>query len=436
MTRSTTDTQTDTQTDDFDRRLDHYAEILVRHGAGLREGQDVYVHAEVAHRELALRVAEAAYDAGAAHVDLHFVDPRAIEQMIRRSRLERLETYHTDETAWLNQALLSHGALISLRGDEDPRLLPALAESHAERHAVYTRGASHKGKAFSNHGVNRSLCPWVVAGGATPGWAAVVFPDLDPDEAVGRLWDCIFRFTSADRDDAVEQLAAKDRVLHGRRALLDDLAVRELHVAGPGTDLRIGLSSKARWLGGSKTTAGGQSFNANVPSEENFTTPDRTKTEGTLRATMPFRTKSGVLVEDLEMRFESGRLVEFEAGRGADGFRRWIDTDEGARYLGEVALVGGDSPIARSGLFFEHTLFDENAWPHVALGQAYSTALRGGEELGRAELDKLGANSSAIHTDIMFGSPEVTITATECSRDEPVVLIDRGRWTERFRNPD
>lgn len=418
---------------DFNIQLDRYAEILVRHGAGLQPGQQVFVHAEVAHRELALRVAEAAYDAGAGHVDLHFVDPRQIEQMIRRSSLERLETYHTAESAWLNEVLLARGALISLRGDENPRLLPALADSHPDRHAVYSRGASFKGQAFSNHGVNRSLCPWVVAGGATRGWAGIVFPELDPDVALSELWNCIFRFTCADSEDAVARLAAKDRRLHARRALLDALGIRELHVEGPGTDLRVGLSSRARWLGGSKSTVTGQSFNANVPSEENFTTPDRRRTEGTLTATMPFRTKNGVLVEDLVMRFEQGRLVDFTAGRGGDGFGRWIDTDEGARYLGEIALVGSDSPIAQSGIFFEHTLFDENAWPHAALGQAYSTALRGGEDLSRAELDELGANSSSIHTDIMFGSPEVTITATDCADSEPTVLIDRGEWAEPFK---
>lgn len=416
-------------------QLDRYADILVRHGAGLREGQEVYVHAEVAHRELALRVAEAAYDAGAGHVELRFVDPRAVAQMIRRSRLERLETYHTAETDWLNRALVSRAALISLRGEEDPRLLPRLAESHADRHGVYTRGASLKGKAFSNHGVNRSLCPWVVAGGATPGWASLVFPDLDLGEAEDRLWRHIFRFASADRDDAVERLAAKDRTLHGRRALLDDLGIREIHVEGPGTDLRVGLSEKARWLGGSKTTTSGQPFNANVPSEENFTTPDRRRTEGTLAATMPFRTKSGVLVEELVMHFESGRLVDFDAGRGADGFRRWVDTDDGARYLGEFALVGDDSPIAQSGLFFEHTLFDENAWAHAALGQAYSTALRGGEDMNQSRLEALGANNSAIHTDIMFGSPDVSITATDCANGRPTVLIENGAWETPFRNP-
>lgn len=421
--------------DDFERCLDRYAEILVRHGAGLRPDQDLFIHAEVAHRELALRVAEKAYDAGAGHVDIRFADPRQVEQMIRRSRLERLETYHTAETAWLNQTLDRYGALISLRGDENPRLLPALAESHPDRHAVYTRGASTKGRAFSNHGVNRSLCPWVVAGGATRGWAKIVFPDLDSEEALQELWRWIFRFTSADRDDAVERLAEKDRRLHGRRRLLDDLVIRELHVVGPGTDLRVGLSDAARWLGGSKTTVSGQAFNANVPSEENFTTPDRRRTEGSLRATMPFRTKSGVLVEDLEMRFEAGRLTEFTAGRGAEGFRRWIDTDDGARYLGEIALVGKDSPIAGSGLFFEHTLFDENAWPHAAVGQAYSTALRGGESMSQERLEELGANSSAIHTDIMFGSPEVSIAATDSARGE-VLLIDRGKWVEPYRSAE
>lgn len=431
-----------TSNESFDARLDRYAEILVRHGAGLgmerspaKAPQEVFVHAEVAHRELALRVAEAAYDAGAGHVSVRYIDPLLVAKTIRRGPLERLETMHTEEAAWLNDALSHRAALISLRGDEDPRLMPELADEEAERHAVFTRGSSQKGKAFLHHGVNRRLCPWVVAGAATPGWGKVVFPDLDEDAALARLWEEIFHFTGADRADAVEHLEAKDRRLHGRRRLLDELAIREIHVEGPGTDLRVGLSERARWLGGSKETIYGQRFNANVPSEENYTTPDRRCAEGTLRATMPFRTKSGVLVEGLEMRFADGRMVDFAAERGEAGFRRWVDTDDGARCLGELALVGGDSPIARSGLFFEHTLFDENAWSHAALGQSYSTALRGGEEMGQSELEEVGANASAIHTDVMFGSPEVTIRATE-SRDGEVLLIENGRWTDPFADPD
>ncbi len=142
-------------------------------------------------------------------------------------------------------------------------------------------------------------------------------------------------------------MAEKDRRLHARRAALDALEIREVHIHGGGSDLRVGLSEAARWLGGSKETAFGQKFQANVPTEENFTTPDRRTAEGRLAATMPFRTRTGLLVKGLAMEFEKGRLVRFEAQEGAAEFARWIDLDEGARYLGELALVGADSAIAQ-----------------------------------------------------------------------------------------
>lgn len=419
-----------------ERHLQRYAEILVEHGAGLREGQTLFIHAETAHRDLTLRVAEAAYDRGAALVRFWINDPLLQAQLVRRGRLEDVELSRSVEQQWFNDVVRAHGALISLRGDEYPDLQQGLAETHPEAHAAFTRATTAASRNFHLHGINRSLCPWVVAGAPCVGWARQVFParefpELDDDAALDRLAELVFRLTNADRDDALERAAAKDRLLHARRRALDRLAIRELHVSGPGTDLRVGLTARARWLGGSKKAASGQIYNANVPSEENFTTPDRRATEGRVRATMPFRLKNGVLVKDLEMTFEKGRLTRFEAGEGKEGFRRWIDLDEGARHLGEIALVAQDSPVAESGIFFEHTLYDENASAHLALGKAYATALQGGDAMSTAELAKLGVNDSAIHTDIMYGSTEVTITATRTAEGE-VTIIENGRWTERF----
>ena len=306
-----------------------------------------------------------------------------------------------------------------------------LATSHPRQHAAYTRSTQAVPRIFHAHGINRALCPWVVAGAVTPGWAQQVFSDLGPEEAVDRLSELIFSFTHADREDALERAAETDRRLHARRRVLDRLSIREVHVVGGGSDFRVGFSEKSRWLGGSKATASGQSFNANVPSEENFTTPDRRRTRGRFRATMPFRLRTGVLVKDLVMDFDEGRVVHFAASEGAEGFGRWIDTDAGGRYLGEFALVGEDSPIARSKTFFEHTLFDENASCHVAVGSAYATALDGGESMSEGELAEVGCNQSTIHTDMMFGSTEVSVVATETAEGE-VPLIDRGHWTPRF----
>lgn len=414
-----------------EKHLQRYAEILVEHGAGLRQGQTLFIHAEVAHRDLVRRIAEAAYDRDAGLVRTWLNDPLLQAQLVRHGRLEDVELGRAEEQTWYEDVVRARGAIISLRGDEYPSLQQELSAAYPESHAAFTRATNAVPRVFHLHGINRSLCPWVVAGAPCAGWAKQVFPGVDGDLALDRLAELVFGFTHADRDDAVELAAAKDRLLHARRRELDGLAIRELHIVGPGTDLRVGLSARARWLGGSKQTAAGQTFNANVPSEENFTTPDRRVTTGRVRATMPFRLKSGVLVKDLEMTFENGRLIHFEAGDGKEGFERWIDLDEGARHLGEIALVAQDSPIAESGVFFEHTLYDENASAHFALGKAYATALRGGEEMTGAERAELGVNESAIHTDIMVGSTEVTIVASRSAEGE-VVLIENGRWTERF----
>jgi aminopeptidase len=415
-----------------DKHLDRYAEILVMHGAGLRAGQDLFLSADVAHRDLALRVGEAAYDRGAGAVHYWLNDPLQHAQTIRRGRLEQVEAARAHERQWFDEIVRQRSALISLRGDEYPGLQQRLGNEHPAAHAAFVKSSLNVTVLFHNHGINRSLCPWVVAGAATPSWAQRVFPELPTEEAVDRLWEQIFRFTFADCEDAVERAGARDRLLHKRRRELNALGIREVHVFGEGTDLWVGLSDRHRWLGGSKETANGQTFNANVPSEENFTTPDRRLTRGHVRATMPFNIKNGGLVEDVAMNFEDGRLVDFEAGRGKELFARWIDSDEGARYLGEFALVGQDSAIAQSGLFFEHTLYDANAWSHLALGRANATALEGGDAMTAAELAEVGSNTSAIHTDIMFGSLEVTILATKSDEGE-VVLIENGEWAERFR---
>lgn len=414
-----------------ERHLDRYARLLVEHGAGLGAGQDLYLRAEVAHRDFALRVAEAAYDLGAAAVHFRFKDPRVGAQLIRRGRLEQIALAHDQEACWINQLVRTRSAVITLVGDELPRLMAELARTHPESHALFTRGASLAATGLIAYGVNRSLCPWVVAGAVTPGWACQVFPDLPESQAVERLHEWVFKLTGADREDVMELAAAKDRRLHARRRLLNELQIREIRVIGGGTDLTVGFSERARWLGGSKRTVAGQSFNANVPSEENFTTPDRRLTQGRLVATMPFRTKSGLLVEDLVLTFRDGRVVEHQAGRGEREFETWIDSDDSGRFLGEFALVGQDSPIAESGIFFENTLYDENAWSHAALGSGYANGLDGGPEMSRRELDEHGCNSSIIHTDIMFGSTEVTVVASR-SREGEVVLLDRGNWAERF----
>ena len=199
-----------------------------------------------------------------------------------------------------------------------------------------------------------------------------------------------------------------------------------LHFQGPGTDLRVGLSDGHIWMGGSEAAKNGVTCNPNIPTEEIFTTPHRARCDGHVRSTKPL-SYSGTLIRDIEVRFEAGRIVGARASSGQDVLDKVLDTDEGARRLGEVALVPNSSPISASGLLFYNTLYDENAACHVAIGQAYRTCLEGGTTASDAELAERGANSSLIHIDWMIGSGEVDITGIHADgATEP--LMRAGEW--------
>jgi aminopeptidase len=209
--------------------------------------------------------------------------------------------------------------------------------------------------------------------------------------------------------------------------LPEDESYREIRITGGGNDLVVGLSEAARFRDAETTAADGRRFLVNVPSFEVFTTPDRRRTEGVLTASRPVCLPEGTAVEGLELEFRAGRLADFRARRGAAAFGRWLDVDDGARFLGEIALVGCDSPIGESATVFEQRLLDENAAAHVAVGFGYLGALRRGEDLTAQELDEIGLNRSAVHVDVPFGTSEVDVLATMSRRGE-VPLLEKGLW--------
>jgi aminopeptidase len=353
--------------------------------------------------------------------------------LIRHGRLEDIELSHAELQAWYATIVRHGAAYICLQGPEYPHLPAELARTHPERYAVYRRGCSAASSGFQRYGLEGQTCPWVVAPCAARGWGQVVFPDSPAPEALDQLAERIFQITFADQEQAFELAATRDRQLKARCRQLDKLGITEVLVHGGGSHLRVGLSPKARWRGGAQKTSAGQTFYSNMPSVEISTTPDQRLTEGCLAATRPFRLRGGPVVKDLVLRFEGGQVVGFDASCGQEVFGRWLETNAGARRLGEFALVSEDSCIARCGLFFDLALLDENASSHVALGFGYTRALSGGESKSPRELEELGCNLSAVHMDIMFGSKEVTIVATR-SREGEVLLLDQGCWPERFVN--
>jgi aminopeptidase len=267
---------------------------------------------------------------------------------------------------------------------------------------------------------------WSIVSAATPAWARTVFPG-EPDEvAVPRLWDAIFTASRIDQDDPVAAWGRHNAELRARTQLLNGKRFAALRFKGPGTDLEVGLADDHEWHGGSTTAGNGIVCNANIPTEEVFTTPHRLRVSGTVSSTKPL-SYQGTVIDGISVRFEEGRIVDAASRTGQEVLTKVLDTDEGARRLGEVALVPDSSPISASGLLFYSTLFDENAASHIALGQAYSKCIRGGLAMGEDDLVARGCNRSLIHIDWMIGSSMVDVDGVTAEGSaEPVMRA--GEW--------
>jgi aminopeptidase len=408
--------------------LDRYATLLVKHGANVQPGQLVNIGAEVIHRDLAYRIAREAYRAGASNVMLDLTEPR-----LQRFKLDTVKDEHVSlvprcVSTKYEQILEEGGATIKIIGPEFPLLLAGVPPKRVnnERLAFYNAV-----KSFYQEGIGKSKVHWTIGAAATPSWGARVFPDLSPEQAEDALWRAIFSIARVDREDFLEVWQHHNQTLHRRGQLLNQCRIKTLHFTGPGTDLRVGLSERAKFKGGTDNGPTGKPFEPNIPTEENFTTPDCRRTEGTVRATRPFLV-NGVLIEGLSLTFKAGAIESFSAASGADTFREYINSDPGAKFLGEVALVGIDSPVFQSGRVFEEILFDENAACHIAVGSAYKFCIHGGESMSSDELAAIGCNESSVHTDMMISNEEVTVEA-ELYQGGKVTIIRDGAWQGEFR---
>lgn len=274
--------------------------------------------------------------------------------------------------------------------------------------------------------VMKDAVNWCVVAVATPAWADKVFPDAPEGERVELLWDAIFKAVRADQDDAVENWQTHLSELEVRRTYLNERRYRALHYRAPGTDLLLGLADGHIWRGGASQNDAGTTFVANLPTEEVFSAPHRTRVEGTVASSKPL-SYSGQLIEDFSLTFKEGRVVEVKAAQGQDALERLLATDDGATRLGEVALVPHSSPISQSGLLFYNTLFDENAASHLALGRAYRFCAEGGTTMSDAEAEAAGLNDSLAHVDFMIGSAEMEIAGVrDDGAEEPV--MHAGEW--------
>src|SRR5438309_8350589 len=402
-------------------KLDRLAEVAIKVGLQLKPGQDLLVTAPAAALPLVRKIAEHAYRAGAG-----LVTPILSDEAVTLSRYRFGADDGFDRAAgWLyegmSKALAANTARLAIVGD-NPMLLagedPAKVARASKANSVAYQPALEK---IVNFDVN-----WNIIAYPSASWAKQVFPDDEEDVAVAKLADAIFAASRVDTDNAVAAWTKHNAVLRSRTEWLNGQRFRALHYSGPGTDLTIGLADGHEWEGGASEAKNGIICNANIPTEEVFTTPHAQRVSGHVVSSKPL-SYQGSLIDGIAVRFEEGRIVEAKAARGEEVLKKVLDTDEGARRLGEVALVPHSSPISKSGLLFLNTLFDENAASHIALGQCYSKCFVGGDKLTPEQDAAQGGNKSFIHIDWMLGTDETGVGGIRavCLR---VRVCRKGEW--------
>src|SRR5579864_7900243 len=409
------------QTPEFQRKLDRLAEVAIRTGLGLGPGQELVMTATLDAVPLARRITEHAYKAGASLVTTLLADEQSSLLRYRYGSDASFDSAASWLYEGMAQAFRNGAARLAITGSDPALLSKEDPEKVSRANRAMSKAYRPALELITRHEIN-----WTIVACATPAWAAAMFPDLPQDDALARLWDAIFAASRADQLDPVAEWKKHDANLHASASRLNEKRYSALHFRGPGTDLRVGLADDHLWLGGGTTAGNGRYCIPNMPTEEVFTTPHKDRVEGQVTSTKPL-SYQGTMIEEISVRFQAGKIVEAHAARGNQVLQRMIETDEGARRLGEVSLVPHSSPIASSGLLFLHTLFDENAACHIALGQAYSTCLKDGGTLTAEQLASRGANSSLIHVDWMIGSNRIDVDGVNAAGDsEPVMRA--GEW--------
>lgn len=405
----------------FDDTLSNYASLIAEVGLNLQAGQQLMATAPLEASPLLAKVTEAAYKRGVRYVHPFYNDDAVTLARYRYAPRDSFDFFPD----WLARGMLemveADGARLSITGN-DPDLLKG---QDGDAIAAAQKSAQTALKPFMGK-IMKDAVNWCVVAVATPAWAAKVFPDAPEQDRVGLLWDAIFKAVRADSEDAVENWQRHLAELEARRAHLNGRRYRALHYRAPGTDLMLGLADGHIWKGGASQNAAGTTFVANMPTEEVFTAPHRSRVDGTVSSSKPL-SYGGQLIENFSFTFKDGRVVDVQAAQGEDALKRLLATDDGATRLGEVALVPHSSPISQSGLLFYNTLFDENAASHLALGRAYRFCAEGGTTMSDDEAKAVGLNDSLTHVDFMIGSGEMEIMGMRDDGPEEPVMRS-GEW--------
>jgi aminopeptidase len=398
-------------------REESYAELVVKVGAAVVPGTIVHLRCEYEHARLARRIVEHAYAAGARRVLLDYEDPHARLSALTHAPEDALREAAGWELARAREFEAQGAALIRLTGSSDPHMFDGIDPGRMAAVPIELAGEMRRILLSGN-------VTWTIVAAPNAGWAEQIFgePDLE------RLWDAVSLAMRLDAPDVVAAWDDHRRSLEGRAAALDVLDLDAVRYHGPGTDLTVGLIAGSGWTGGGLRTNDGRAYMPNLPTEEVFTTPDRTRADGVITLTRPLvMSRAGTVVEGLVVHFRDGAITEVEADSGADVVRAELATDAGANRLGEVSLVDEGSRVRAAGLVFHDTLYDENAGCHVAWGSGFPFSIPGGMSLASADLVARGINQSVVHTDVVIGGPQVSVDGL-CSDGSVVPIVADDRW--------
>jgi len=383
--------------------LQKYADVAVGVGVNLQPGQKLWVNIPIEARDLGQAITRAAYRMGASLVNINWMDA-----ITNRIRMEESQEDYLDTTADnLINALVEHidggNPIISVSG-ADPELMKGIDPKRLQK-AQMAGGKASQPVAKRLSGF---AAPWCVIAVPVPAWTAKVFPDLDAEAGEAKMWETIFKMCRIDQDDPVEAWRQHSNDLNARADYLNEKAYASLHYKGDETDFRVGLPKGHIWKGGGQDTQNGTMCVPNIPTEEIFTLPHKDQLDGVVKSTKPFP-YAGNIIENFKVQFSEGVVVHTDADTGQDALDMLLSMDEGAKSLGEVALVPHSSPISQSRLMFYNILFDENASCHVALGRAYTFTIEGGNDMSPEQLEEAGVNQSITHNDFMIGNENLNI---------------------------
>ncbi|MEN3967255.1 UNVERIFIED_CONTAM: aminopeptidase [Mammaliicoccus sciuri] len=405
----------------YEKQLQKYAELLVKVGLNVQEKEPVYIQASIDASEFVHLVVEEAYKIGAEDVKVSYKDDRIAQlkyQYEPESFFENVKQYDIDEKM---DYLDRKAAFLSIVSSSPDSLKDA--DPNKIRKAMAANG-----KAFKDYmvAVQSDRMSWCVASYPSVGWAKMMFPELSDDEAVNKLLETILKTVRVDQEDPVKAWEEHDHLLHEKADYLNNKKYKALHYKSEGTDLTIELPNGQYWSGASSVNSKGNSFVANMPTEEVFTAPHKNGVNGTVSNTLPL-SYSGNIIDDFTLTFKDGEVVDYKAGVGEEILKSILETDEGSKRLGEVALVPVDSPISNMNTLFYNTLFDENASCHIALGSAYAFCIEGGKDMTAEQLAENGLNDSTTHVDFMIGSKDLSIDGIFENGEKEPVFRD-GNW--------